>query len=297
MTEGYVGRFAPSPSGPLHAGSAAVALASFLDARAAGGRWLVRIEDIDTPRVQAGADQLILQQLQALGMHWDGEVWYQSKRLAAYQRTFEALKTSDKTYPCCCTRREIADSVLLQHGQFPDGERPYLGTCRMGLVPGRSAKSWRFKVDEGNVEFVDRWLGPQSQNVCQQIGDFIIRRADGLWAYQLCVVVDDQAQNVTHIVRGEDLLSSTGRQFLLGDTLGFARPAMMHIPLVTDERGLKLSKQNGAPALDVGRPLEVLLAAWRHLGFSTMAVNTLEQFWEQAISTWAARFTMDRLAP
>lgn len=286
----YVGRFAPSPSGPLHAGSAVVAVASYVDALAHGGDWLIRIEDIDTPRTVAGADKIILQQLQALGMHWQGDVWYQSKRSDAYTAAFEQLIAHDLVYPCGCTRREIADSVLHLHGHFPDGERPYPGTCREGLAPGRSAKSWRFRTPDGSLVFNDRWLGKQCQYVQQQVGDFVIRRADGIWAYQLAVVVDDAAQGVTDIVRGQDLLSSTGRQRVLADAMGLCAPSVMHVPLVTDERGLKLSKQNGAAAIDTTDPLKTLLCAWKHLGLGDLYATSVEQFWPLATERWSGQF-------
>ena len=293
----YVGRFAPSPSGPLHAGSLVVALASFLDARAAQGRWLVRIEDVDTARTATGADQVILQQLTSLGMKWDGEVLYQSQRLEAYQNAFDSLKTNGAVYPCACTRKEISDAVLASHGVLPDGERPYPGTCRQGIPPGRSPKSWRFRVPAGTVTFTDRWCGPQSQDVQFQVGDFVIRRADDVWAYQLAVVVDDAQQGVTDIVRGQDLLTSTARQHLLANALHVVPASVMHIPLVLDDRGLKLSKQNGAPAINTCEPLKTLLLAWQHLGLGELAVTTLEQFWQQATRCWADHFVQTRLAP
>lgn len=290
----YVGRFAPSPSGPLHAGSVVAALASYLDAKAAGGRWLVRVEDIDTPRVTVGADRVILQQLQALGMHWDGEVVYQSLRGNAYQKAFEKLQKIGRLYPCGCTRREIADSVLTQHGTFPAGERPYPGTCRDGLPRGKAAKAWRVRVEPGEITFEDRWCGRQTQDVAQQVGDFVVRRADGLWAYQLAVVVDDASQGVTDVVRGQDLLSSTGRQRALAGWLDLQSPRVMHVPLVLDRHGSKLSKQNGAPAIETTMPLNVLRSAWQTLGFEPLATESMVTFWNQAISAWSQRFPPDR---
>lgn len=282
----YVGRFAPSPSGPLHAGSAVAALASYLDCRAHGGTWLVRMEDLDTPRNVAGADRVILQQLQTLGMRWDSEVLYQSRRLSAYQSAFDILLSSNLIYPCGCTRREIADSVLRIQGFFPEGERPYPGICRSGLAEGRQALSWRVRVPEGQVSFQDRWQGPVTQNVAQAVGDFVLRRADGIWAYQLAVVVDDALQGVTHVVRGEDLLNSTARQLLLGEMLGLAPAQYLHVPLVTDASGQKLSKQNGAEALDLTDPLGVLQRAWRALGFDPLPVVDVKGFWAAAIPVW-----------
>lgn len=267
-----------------------VALASFLDARAADGLWRVRMEDLDTERMVQGTDRVILQQLQTLGMQWDGEVLYQSARLPHYQAAFDGLQTQNRLYPCGCTRREIADSVLNRHGVFPEGERPYPGTCREGLPLGRTAKSWRVRVDGGDLSFVDRWCGPHSQNVHQQIGDFVLRRADGHWAYQLAVVVDDAAQNITHIVRGQDLLSSTARQQWLAQVLGLDTPRVMHVPLVNDDNGVKLSKQNGALAINTDDPMPVLEAAWRHLGFYDVKASTPARFYEQAIKQWAGRF-------
>ena len=274
----------------MHQGSLAVALASYLDARAAGGQWLVRIEDIDTPRTVALADRVILKQLSDLGMHWDAEPWYQSKRIPAYEAAFNQLSALGRIYPCACTRREIADSVLAAHGQFPDGERPYPGTCRQGITSGRSPKSWRFLTTSAPITFDDRWCGLQTQQVSEQVGDFVVRRADGIWAYQLAVVVDDAAQNVSDIVRGQDLLSSTARQHQLAAALGVAVPSVMHVPLVVDERGLKLSKQNGAPAIDTSHPLDTLTSAWLHLGLGEVLATDLPSFWSNATTAWARRF-------
>ena len=293
----YVGRFAPSPSGPLHLGSAVAGLASYLDAKAAGGRWLLRIEDIDTPRVVAGADKVILNQLHTLGLHWDGGIMYQSQRSSAYQAAFDGLLNDGKLYPCGCTRKEIADSATICQGGFPTGERPYAGTCRNGLAPGKPAKAWRLRVEPGVMSFEDRWCGPQHQDVAQQVGDFIVRRADGLWAYQLAVVVDDAEQGITDIVRGQDLLTSTGRQQWLASLLGHPSPRVMHVPLITDAHGLKLSKQNGAAALDLSKPLETLQAAWRALGFEKLETSTPETFLRLATEHWASRWKPGRLAP
>ena len=262
------------------------AVASYIDARAHDGAWLVRIEDLDTPRNAPDADRIILAQLAALGMQWDGEILYQSRRLSAYQRSFDALLSLNLVYPCGCTRREIADSVLRVQGHFPDGERPYPGTCRAGLAEGRQALSWRLRVPEGQICFEDRWLGAMAQNVSQAVSDFVLKRADGVWAYQLAVVVDDADQAVTHIVRGEDLLSSTARQRLLGDLLGLPRLEYLHVPVVTDATGQKLSKQNGAQALDLQDPLGVLQRAWVALGFEPLPVRDVQGFWSAAIPVW-----------
>lgn len=281
----------------MHAGSIVAALASFLDAKAWVGRWLVRVEDLDEPRNVVGADRVILHQLQALGMQWDGEVVYQSQRKSAYEQAFARLAQGGWVYPCGCTRKEIADSVLARHGEFPQGERPYPGTCRDGLRPGRQAKSWRLRVDPVTVTFEDRWFGPQTQAVDEMVGDFVLRRSDGFWAYQLAVVVDDAWQGVTHVVRGSDLLTSTARQILLARHLGLKQPYYMHVPVVMDEHGRKLSKQNGAQAVQIAEPLVVLEQAWRDLGFETFGASNLQVFYEGAIARWASRFCETRLAP
>ena len=282
----YVGRFAPSPSGLLHEGSLVAAMASFLDARAHAGRWLVRIEDLDTPRMVPGASHTILKQLAELGMHWDADPWYQSERLLVYQDAFETLRQKGVVYPCGCTRKEIADSVLRVQGHFPEGERPYPGTCRHGLAPGRKAMSWRLRVDPGVVRFEDRLLGPQSQDVAQSVGDFVIRRADGIWAYQLAVVVDDAAQGITDIVRGADLLGSSARQMVLAGLLGYHYPSVLHVPLVLGQDGQKLSKQNGAPSLDLSAPLALLKRGWLRLGFAEFEADRIDLFWSRATQIW-----------
>lgn len=288
----YTGRFAPSPSGPLHAGSLVAALASWLDARAHGGRWLLRIEDVDTPRTVPGAADIIMAQLRATGLYWDGEVIWQSQRGQAYQAAFDALAERGLVYGCGCTRREIADSALRgQTAPGADGERPYPGTCRHGLPPGRQARAWRLVMPDGLERFDDRWLGPQEQDVAQAVGDIALKRADGLWAYQLAVVVDDAFQGVTDVVRGADLLSSTARQRVLGRLLGLPPVRYLHVPLILDPAsGLKLSKQNGAPAIDTGAPLASLQAAWRALGFAPLAADGVETFLGEATARWAARF-------
>lgn len=287
----YRGRFAPSPSGPLHAGSLVAALASWLDARAHRGQWLLRIEDIDTPRIQAGASETIMAQLPALGLHWDGDILWQSQRDAAYRQAFAILMSQTLIYGCGCTRREIADSALRgQSGTLSD-ERPYSGICRQGLAPGRQARAWRLTVPAGIERFEDRWLGAQSQDVAHAVGDFVLKRADGLWAYQLAVVVDDSAQGVTYVVRGQDLLSSTARQRVLARLLGLPQVRVMHVPLRLDPAtGLKLSKQNAAPAIDTSQPLSALMDAWQALGFASFDANTPDAFLSQATAYWATRF-------
>ena len=282
----YIGRFAPSPTGPLHKGSLVAALASYLDARAHGGQWLVRIEDVDEARTVDGAAEDILHCLRAFGMHWDGEVAWQSRRKDLYQAAFERL--GRHAYACGCTRREIADSRI---GTASDGAAVYPGTCRNGLAPGKTARAWRLRVPDSPddaIGFEDRWMGRVTQHLATEVGDFVLRRADGFWAYQLAVVVDDADQHVTHIVRGADLLDSTPRQIYLQRLLGYPAPRYMHVPVVTNARGEKLSKQTGALALDLARPLEELLAAARFLQLPVPEVTSLEEFWKLALAMWSA---------
>jgi glutamyl-Q tRNA(Asp) synthetase len=263
-----IGRFAPSPTGALHAGSAVAALASWLDARARGGRWLVRIEDVDTPRCSAQAEAQILRQLAELQLHPDAPPVRQSDRAALYGSALQRLVTAGRVYPCACTRKEIegalhATGVLHQR----HGERIYPGTCRAGLH-GRPARAWRFHTEARGlprIEWTDRRLGPQQQDVAREVGDFVLRRADGLWAYQLAVTVDDAEQGITHVVRGEDLADNTARQILLQHALDLPTPVYLHTPLVRAADGQKLSKQNGAAALDTAQPLAALAQAARQL--------------------------------
>jgi len=237
------GRFAPSPTGPLHMGSLIAAAASWLDARAARGRWLVRIEDIDAPRSVAGAAAEILRTLERLGLWWDGEVVYQSQRSALYRAALERLR--GQTYWCSCTRREVADSSL---GLAADGAHIYPGICRAGSA--REGRALRVRTGTEEIGFVDRLLGAQSQVLERDIGDFVLYRADGLFAYQLAVVVDDAAQGITDIVRGADLLDSTPRQIHLQRLLGLPTPCYLHVPAAVNATGEKLSKQTGAIAIE-----------------------------------------------
>ena len=290
----YVGRFAPSPTGPLHAGSIVAALASWLDARAHHGRWLVRFEDIDKPREQPGAAESILDTLRQLGLVWDDSPSWQSQRLEAYGAALKSLVSKGMAYPCACTRSEIADSQQRSvatgaSSQAVRGvERPYPGTCRNGLAPGRTARSWRFRLpDQAIVQFDDRWQGMQQQDVANEVGDFVLQRADGLFAYQLAVMVDDGAQGITDVIRGADLLGSTARQRLLGRALGLADLRYMHVPVVLAADGEKLSKQNGALAVDARHPVEVLDRAFGHLGFARSAESSLEGWLADATRRWA----------
>lgn len=258
MGGSYRGRFAPSPTGPLHPGSLVAALASWLDARRHGGSWLVRIEDVDTPRCVPGADRLILEQLERCGLVPDEPPLWQSARGDIYQAALDQLVAQGLAYPCACSRKDIETALAAQGRPRVRGqEAPYPGTCRDGLH-GRPARAWRFRVPDGVVHWHDRRLGDQQQDVAREVGDFVLRRADGLWAYQLAVVVDDAEQGITHVVRGEDLADNTARQLLLQRALGVPSPDWLHTPLVLGANGEKLSKQNGAQAIDLADPLRAL---------------------------------------
>lgn len=245
MSTTYRGRFAPSPTGPLHLGSLAAALGSFLDARHHNGSWLIRMEDLDTPRCVPGAADAILCTLADFGLHSDEPVLYQSRRTPAYEAAFERLRSAGHLYPCACTRREIADSALHR-----GAELIYPGSCRAGLPASRQARAWRVCVNQAKVGFTDRLQGYIAQDMERDAGDFVLKRADGLFAYQLAVVVDDAAQGITDIVRGADLLNSTARQIYLQRLLGLPTPAYMHLPVIVNEQGEKLSKQTLARAVD-----------------------------------------------
>ncbi|MDP1644808.1 MAG: tRNA glutamyl-Q(34) synthetase GluQRS [Thiobacillus sp.] len=245
----YVGRFAPSPTGPLHFGSLVAAVASCLDARAVGGRWLLRMEDLDWPRCEPSAADAILRQLEAYGLHWDGAVLVQSQRDGAYAEALATLEELGALYPCACTR-----SQLTQAPRNHEGEIIYPGTCRNGLPAGSITRAWRVRVPDVSTHFHDRIHGDMQQNLAHEVGDFIVKRADGLFAYQLAVVVDDVFQGITHVVRGADLLWNTPRQIYLQSLLGLPTPVYAHVPLITNVAGQKLSKQTHAPALpDCGR--------------------------------------------
>ena len=283
----YVGRFAPSPTGPLHAGSLVAALASCLDARAHGGRWLLRIEDLDPPREMPGAARAIVDTLEAFGFEHDGPIEYQSRRHAHYQEAFDRLLAAGLVYPCACTRREIADSVARQ-GQGPrrHAELVYPGTCREGIRSGRAPRAWRVRVDDAVIDWTDRSGLVFHERLAEEVGDFVLRRADGLWAYQLAVVVDDADQGVTDVVRGADLIGSTARQIHLQRLLCHPTPRYLHLPVVTDAHGEKLSKQTGATALDLRDPLPELERALAHLRLPAVGADTLGAFWREAVRLW-----------
>lgn len=282
----YRGRFAPSPTGPLHFGSMVAAVGSFLQARKQGGAWLVRMEDLDPPREMPGAAADILRTLEAFGLHWDGEVVYQSRRQHLYIEALENLKAQGVIYPCACSRREIADSSV--HGV--DGP-VYPGTCRNGIAPDRSLRAWRVKVNGQQIEFNDAIQGRLSRNLAHDFGDFIVQRADGFIAYQLAVVVDDAEQGITEIVRGADLIESTPRQIHLQRLLNFPTPDYLHLPVVLNAQGEKLSKQTLAAPLNHARPLPALLQIMRFLGQEAtkeQAEGSIEDFWWWAVKNWDA---------
>ena len=292
----YIGRFAPTPSGPLHAGSLVAALASWLDARAHGGRWLVRIEDVDTPRNEAGADQIILGQLAICGLIADEEPLFQSARIAAYEDALVQLAEAGRVYPCGCSRREV-EQVLITLGflQERDEERVYPGTCRGGLR-GKPARALRVLTALGGeditIRWIDRRLGRQRQNLTREVGDFIVKRADGVFAYQLAVVVDDAYQGVTHVVRGEDLADNTPRQIHLQRLMGLPEPQYLHTPLVMGIDGHKLSKQNNATALDVTDPVAALQQAARVLELPRIEALSVSEWLTAALRAWATRWVV-----
>jgi len=292
----YLGRFAPSPTGPLHAGSLVAALASWLDARVHGGHWLVRIEDVDGPRCVPGADGVVLDQLARCGLVPDGEVAWQSRRGDLYRDALDALIARGLAYGCACSRRDI-EAAWAGRGVAPQrfGELVYPGTCRpeSGGLAGRAPRAWRLHSGPPGtpLHWHDRRLGAQQQDVAEAVGDFVLRRADGLWAYQLAVVVDDADQGVTHVVRGEDLADNTARQILLQSALGLPRPSYLHTPLVLAADGHKLSKQNGAAPLSLQRP-EDAVAALREaatvLGLGDLPAATQPAAWLAfAVPAWA----------
>jgi glutamyl-Q tRNA(Asp) synthetase len=280
LVRAYRGRFAPSPTGPLHAGSLVAALASWLDARAHNGNWLIRMENVDTTRERAGAAEVQLAQLERYGMRSDEPVLWQTQRYAAYEAALQQLQDTGRTYYCQCSRTRIA-------GTQGEGGPAYPGTCRaLGLAaPG----SIRLRVDPGEIAFLDRACGPWRQEVARAVGDFVIRRSDGLWAYQLAVVVDDAAQGITDVVRGADLLDNTPRQILLQRALQLPTPRYLHVPLVCDGAGRKLSKQDAAQPLGSRPALVELEQAWQHLGYAPTGAPDVAQFLARAVLQWSRR--------
>ena len=311
----YRGRFAPSPTGPLHFGSLVAAVGSYLEAKSRGGEWLVRIEDLDPPREQPGAASLILRTLEACGMGWDGNLMYQSQRREAYRAALARLESQGLVYPCACTRREIADSILAYaparaaggaHNAPPpraseravagevlnDGALIYPGTCRMGLAPGKSPRAIRVRVNHDPIEFEDILQGKLSQDLAAEVGDFVLLRADCLFAYQLAVVVDDAEQGITDVVRGADLLDSTPRQIYLQRLLGLRTPRYLHLPAAVNAAGEKLSKQTRAAPVDERNPVPALAQVMDFLGQAPpvhLCRAPLAEFWRWAFAHWDAK--------
>lgn len=280
----YRGRFAPSPTGPLHFGSLVTAVASYLEAKSQGGQWLLRIENLDTAREIPGASEEILNTLHLFGMEEDGPVVYQERRQDAYQAALRALGKQNLIYPCNCSRKEIADSSVLGI------EGPvYPGTCRDRKYKTEFSGAWRLCTNNNQIEFEDAVQGIRQQRLQRDIGDFVIRRADGVFAYQLAVVVDDAEQGITHVVRGGDLLNSTPRQIHLQKLLGYSIPSYMHVPVVVNAQGEKLSKQTQAAPVDISHPVLQLVKAIRFLGQTPppeVSENNLRSFWMWAIENW-----------
>jgi len=306
----YRGRFAPSPTGALHFGSLVAAVGSYLESRSRGGAWLVRIEDLDLPRVQSGAADHILRTLEACGMAWDGDIMYQSRRGDAYRAALARLEAQGLAYACGCSRREIADSLLsfapacgahdAPHARASargdegslDVARIYPGTCRHGLARGKTPRATRVRVDDTVIEFEDAVQGTTSQDLAADVGDFVLLRADRLYAYQLAVVVDDAEQGITDLVRGADLLASTPRQIYLQRLLGLPTPRYLHLPAAVNAAGQKLSKQTRAAPVDERNPLPVLAQVMDFLGQAPPAQlsrSTLAEFWAWALAHWDAK--------
>lgn len=284
---GYRGRFAPSPTGPLHFGSLVAALGSYLDARANGGQWLLRIEDVDAQRTLPGAAEEIVRTLEAFGFEWDGELVVQSDRLDRYHAALVRLQLDGDAYPCACSRSDIAATTQIA---AIDGGLVYPGTCRAGVGAGRAARSWRLRVPDRELCFVDRVQGKSRQNLARAVGDFILLRADGQYAYQLAVVVDDAAQGISAVVRGVDLIASTARQIWLQECLGVPTPSYAHLPLVVNAAGEKLSKQTLAAAVAPAAGSALLARAMTFLGHTVPGeVRDLPvaDFWHWAIANWA----------
>ena len=290
-TSNYIGRFAPSPTGPLHFGSLVAAVASYCDAKANAGKWLLRMEDLDKPREMAGAADDILRTLQAFGFEWDDQIVYQSKRSEAYEHALQSLKNQSVIYPCSCSRKEIVDSSILigiEGAIYPRTCYTKTGFFKHNLAPSINA-AYRVVVLDKTIGFIDTIQGKISQNLTRDIGDFIIKRADGLFAYQLAVVVDDAEQSITHIVRGADLLDSTPRQIYLQQLLGLTTPNYAHVPVAVNAQGEKLSKQTLAQPISVSAAAQQLFNALSFLGQNppTQLQNSaLNEIWQWAIVDW-----------
>ena len=278
----YIGRFAPSPTGPLHFGTMIAAVASFLQARAQQGQWLVRIEDVDTVRCIKGADSQMLETLDAFGLHWDGEVLYQSQRTAIYEQALATLKQNNLIYPCTCSRKQLADETGIASPIYP-------GTCQQQSDWSLTDYAVRLRVTDDNIVFTDTVYAMQEQNLADIVGDFVIKRRDGLFAYQLAVVVDDAEQKITEVVRGADLLDSTARQIYLQHCLGYPTPNYCHLPLALDAAGNKLGKSSGAAAINDANPVDTIISILQFLGQEIapeLNQATLAELWQHAITHW-----------
>ena len=279
---GYIGRFAPSPTGPMHFGTLLAATGSYLQARASGGEWQLRIEDVDTTRAIPGMADHMLRTLDLFGFEWDREVVVQSQRDDIYAVALQQLIYDDLIFPCTCSRKQLADADTTV----------YPGTCRARTLPLRKQHALRVRVPDETIVFEDAVMGAQAQNLASECGDFVLRRRDGLYAYQLAVVVDDALQGVTEVVRGADLLESTARQIYLQRALGYATPAYLHLPVAMDEHGAKLGKSTGAAVIDVKQPAAVMSRVLAFLGQNPpeeLANETLDNVWRWAIEHWDIR--------
>lgn len=283
LTHDYRGRFAPSPTGPLHFGSLVSAVGSYCQARQQGGHWLVRMEDLDKGREQPGAADNILRTLEAFGLYWDESVVWQSQRLPLYEHAIEELRRMRTVYPCACSRSDIRQQTdRIKTPVYP-------GTCREGLQSGQQARSVRIKTVPGLIGFIDALQGPQTQDIQNDVGDFVLQRADGFYAYQLAVVIDDAAQGISDVVRGADLLDNTPRQIFLQQLLGLHTPAYLHLPVATNSAGEKLSKQTFAKPVDVTSPVPELVKALRFLGQeipSELPHESLSAVWQWTNEHW-----------
>lgn len=292
----YRGRFAPSPTGPLHFGSLVAAVGSYLEARIHNGEWQVRIEDVDAPRCKPEYESAILRTLVCYGFRIDGEIMRQRDRGGAYQEALNRLHHDGHVFGCACTRKELGDAK-----PGSDGAPVYPGTCRNGLPAGREARAWRLRVRPQAIGFVDAVQGEISQNLVTEVGDFVLLRADGYFAYQLAVVVDDAAQDITHVVRGADLLDSTPRQIWLQQCLGVPTPHYAHLPVAVNAAGEKLSKQTLAQPLDDNDPVPALWQALFFLGQQPpheLRAGGLAELWQWALSNWSlARVPKRKTSP
>jgi glutamyl-Q tRNA(Asp) synthetase len=280
----YRGRFAPTPSGPLHFGSLVAAVGSYLEARSHHGEWHLRIDDLDPLRVAPGAIHAILRTLEALGFQWDGPVLFQSQRIAAYHAALHQLRKAGAIYPCGCSRSEI-DAIAARGSEGP----VYPGTCRNGMASDRRARSWRMRLEQAQIELEDRLLGPQSIDLARDAGDFAVYRADGVYAFHLASSIDDAELAMTDIVRGVDLLESSARQMYVMSVLGWAPLRYTHLPIAVDETGVKLSKQTGARPVSEAQPVATLCAALRFLNQNLppdLEGASLDRFWEHAAGNW-----------